>query len=67
MDFSALNKSATNSFNQQKSLIKKVLAGKTIKCSNCKTLISIKTSVDSVMIKCENNCTDIKLDAELMK
>jgi len=67
MDFSALNKSAANSFNQQKSLIKKVLAGKMVRCNNCKTLISINAVADSVMIKCEKNCIDIKLDAELMK
>ena len=64
MDFSALNKSAANSFNQQKSLIKKVLAGKTVTCNNCKTLISVIAEADSVMLKCEKNCTDIKLDAE---
>ena len=67
MDFSAVNKSAANSFNQQKALIKKVLAGKTVHCNNCKTLISVKAVADSVVIKCEKNCTDIKLDAELMK
>jgi DNA-binding protein YbaB len=67
MDFSALNKSAANSFNQQKSLIKMVLAGKKVKCNNCNTLISVHTGADSVMIKCEKDCTDIKLDAELLK
>lgn len=67
MDFSALNKSAANSFNQQKSLIKKVLAGKKVNCNNCNTLISVITGADSVMIKCDKNCTDIKLDAELRK
>jgi hypothetical protein len=67
MDFSALNKSAANSFHQQKSLIKKVLAGKKIKCENCSTLISVHTQADSVMIQCDKKCTDIKLDAELTK
>jgi uncharacterized protein (DUF2225 family) len=67
MDFSALNKNAAKSFNQQKSLIKNVLAGKDIQCPICSETFNVKRIDTGFSLKCKNNCTDINLDADLLK
>lgn len=67
MDFSALNKNAAKSFNQQKSLIKNALAGKDIQCPTCSEKLSVKPTESGLSLKCKKACTDINLDAELSK
>ncbi|NVK25179.1 MAG: hypothetical protein HWE10_09655 [Gammaproteobacteria bacterium] len=64
MDFSALNKNAAKSFNQQKSLIKRVLAGKKTQCPTCTTLLTVTPTDEGLALRCENLCTDISLDAQ---
>lgn len=67
MDFSALNKNAAKSFNQQKSLIKNVLAGKDIQCPTCSGKLNVTPTETGLVLKCKKACTDINLDAELLK
>mgnify|MGYP003388904015 CR=1 FL=1 len=66
--FNALSKQSAKSFNDQKALIKKVLAGRSIPCEVCnKNLAFIDKSekngqVIPAVIRCEKACTDIELD-----
>lgn len=64
MDFSALNKATANSFHQQKAIIKKVLAGKSVRCPSCKQLLLLKSSEKQLKIECVKGCTDIQLETE---
>lgn len=64
MDFSALNKSAEKSFHQQRALIKKVLAGNKVNCSQCKTPLNVIKISGGLQLVCKNKCTDIKLETE---
>ncbi len=65
MDISAFNKNTAKSFNQQKSLIKKVLSGKKTQCPNCKLLLQLKPIENGFKVSCDNGCTDIELDTNL--
>lgn len=66
--FNTLSKKSAKSFNDQKALIKKVLAGRTIPCEVCKKNLAFidKTEkngqVIPAVIRCEKACTDIELD-----
>ncbi len=64
MDFSALNKATTDSFHQHKAIIKKVLAGKAVKCPSCHTSLVLNAQVKPWKIACTKGCTDIQLEAE---
>ena len=59
-----LQKESKKSFNEQKALIKKVLAGRKIKCTQCKNVIDFVLTTDTApaRIQCEQGCTDIELD-----
>lgn len=56
-------KTSSESFFQQKKLIKNVLAGKKIHCHQCQTLLVVDTNEKEQcsQIRCANNCTDIIL------
>ena len=66
--FKALGKQSAKSFNDQKALIKKVLAGRTMMCEHCKQVITfydkktLKEQVKPAIIRCHKGCTDIELD-----
>ena len=75
--FSQLQKSSSHSFNQQKLLIKKLMAGQKVLCQQCQqplrlnlpskhqpnTPSSAKNKLDNVShITCAKGCTDILLD-----
>jgi len=63
--FAAFNKQTAKSFNDQKALIKKVLAGRVVLCDTCKQpLHFLSPSETSVAgrIRCNKGCTDIELD-----
>jgi hypothetical protein len=64
MDFSALNKATADSFHQQKALIKKVLAGKAVRCPSCKTSLVLNSKSQPWQIECSKGCTDIQLETE---
>lgn len=62
--FSALKKTSANSFNNQKALIKKVMAGRKINCEVCNSELFIVLPEDSGTpgLYCKKGCTDILLD-----
>lgn len=64
VDFSALNKLAAKSFNEQKALIKKVMAGRLIMCTTCNQPLELRLPMasDKPGIYCRKGCTNIELD-----
>ena len=62
--FDQLKKTSAKSFNDQKALIKKVMAGRQIKCETCGTIIRLVVPEDkgSPGVFCDKGCTDISLD-----
>lgn len=64
VDFSKLNKLTAKSFNDQKALIKKVMAGRSIKCPLCQQPLKLVIPSESSKpgIYCSQGCTNIELD-----
>jgi len=62
--FSRLKKDSAKSFNEQKALIKKVLAGRDISCQQCGTPIRVVLPEDkkATGLFCAKGCTNIALD-----
>lgn len=62
--FDELKKTSARSFNQQKAMIKKVMAGRIINCENCGGVIKLVTpgSSENPGLFCGKGCTDILLD-----
>jgi hypothetical protein len=62
--FEQLKNSSAKSFNDQKALIKKVMAGRQIKCKTCGTLLRLIVPEDKTTpgIFCAKGCTNIQLD-----
>lgn len=62
--FSRLKKVSAKSFNDQKALIKKVLAGRDISCQHCGTAIRVVLPEDkqTTGLYCAKGCTNIALD-----
>lgn len=62
--FDALKKSSAKSFNEQKAMIKKVMAGRIIHCEQCGSTIKLVLPEvsDSPGLFCGKGCTDIELD-----
>lgn len=67
MDISAFNKNAAKSFNQQKSLIKRVLSGKPAQCAVCNSSLQLLPTDDGFSVACNKGCTDIELEANTIK
>lgn len=65
--FKNFNKSASRSYNEQKSLIKKVLAGKPAVCEQCHQQLNVVLTDEEqpAVIKCVKGCTDIELSIVL--
>ena len=64
-----LQKKSKNSFANQRQLMKKVMAGKTILCTTCQQPLFLITpkhnkpeSLELSGIRCKKGCTDIQLD-----
>ncbi|NRA59408.1 MAG: hypothetical protein HRU25_00550 [Psychrobium sp.] len=63
IDFSALNKSAAESFAQQRNLIKKVCRGDKINCTHCQQLLTLIPAENGIAkIICNKGCTNIELE-----
>lgn len=67
--FEQLQKKSKNSFSNQRQLMKKVMAGKTILCTTCKQPLFLITPEhtarngnESSGIRCKKGCTEIQLD-----
>jgi len=65
--FEALKKSSSASFNDQKSVIKKVMAGRRIPCKECGETLFVVLPEDTGTpgVYCKKGCTDISLDFSL--
>ena len=61
---STLQKLSKKSFNDQRSLIKGVLAGKHVNCPHCGSKVSFRPKTNDAVAKviCSKGCTDIELD-----
>ncbi|MGB0894201.1 MAG: hypothetical protein ACPGUD_07325 [Parashewanella sp.] len=75
-DFSAFNKTTSQSFNHQKGLIKRALSGKLSQCPECKKNLNIilpehnnskNNAQKAPGIYCVKGCTDIELEMEAVK
>lgn len=62
--FEQLKKNSAKSFNDQKALIKKVMAGRQIKCQTCGNVLRLVVPEDKSVsgVFCGKGCTDISLD-----
>lgn len=65
LDFSAINKSAANSFNEQRNVIKKIGRGDTVLCPTCQQPLKLTVSaLGESGISCAKGCTNIALELE---
>ena len=65
LDFSAINKSAAKSFNEQRNLIKKIGKGETVLCATCQKPLTLSVSSKGEPgISCAQGCTCIALELE---
>jgi len=62
--FKQLQKNSNHSYQQQKKLIKKVLAGQLVNCEVCgqKIVIYLPEKHEVTGIRCAKGCTNIQLD-----
>ena len=67
--FAALQQASKNSFAKQKQLVKKVIAGQKVLCSECQQPLYLFTpeqcseaNSNSSGIRCKKGCTDLQLD-----
>lgn len=62
--FSELEKNSKNSFEKQKQMVKKVMAGQTVLCPKCQQPLFLALPECSAApgIRCKKNCTDLQLD-----
>ncbi|PKH04717.1 hypothetical protein [Moritella sp. Urea-trap-13] len=70
IDFSAINKSSSNSFHEQRNTIKKVCLGKTVLCPVCQQALKLlppknKNDASKTGVSCAKGCTFIELEFEL--
>ncbi len=65
MDFSGLNKKASNSFHQHRTMLKQLAQGKTLKCEHCNGVLTLNLATSEPgkgVIQCKQGCTDIELE-----
>ncbi|MBQ4834158.1 hypothetical protein J8L70_12965 [Pseudoalteromonas sp. MMG010] len=65
MDFSAINKQASNSFHRQRNILKKLAQGQEIQCDSCNKPLSLNLNNNDDnkgLISCQAGCTHILLE-----
>ncbi len=65
MDFSGLNKKASNSFHKHRTMLKQLAQGKTLKCEHCQGVLTLNLATSEPgkgVIQCKQGCTDIELE-----
>jgi hypothetical protein len=65
LDFSIINKSSAKSFNEQKSMIKRIGKGQTVLCVTCDKPLQLNVSnTNETGVKCSKGCTKVGLEVE---
>ena len=65
IDFSQLNKTAADSFHQQRNLIKQLAKGKSVLCEQCKQPLTLTVVDDGESgVQCPKGCTQINLELD---
>ena len=64
--FDEIKKTSARSFNDQKALIKKIMAGRVIPCDSCGTTIKrvLPEQSETPGVYCDKGCTSIELEFE---
>lgn len=63
VNFLAINKAATESFKQQRELIKRLGKGETVLCETCKKPLTLSVSAKGEPgVSCAQGCTHIDLE-----
>lgn len=65
MDFSGLNKKASDSLHKQRNMLKQLAQGKTLKCEKCNGVLTLDLATSEPgkgIVKCKQGCTDIILE-----
>lgn len=63
IDFSGINKAATNSFNAQRDMIKRLGKGEQVLCETCKKSLTLSVSSKGEPgVSCAAGCTNIGLE-----
>lgn len=66
IDFSQINKSTADSFNQQRNIIKRLAKGQTVLCEQCKQPLTLKvTNEGESGVWCAKGCTQINLELDM--
>lgn len=66
IDFSQINKTAADSFNLQRNIIKRLAKGQTVLCEQCQQpLMLTLTNEDESGISCAKACTQINLELDM--
>lgn len=65
IDFSQINKTAADSFNQQRNVIKRIAKGQTVLCETCDNPLTLTVlSEGESGVQCDKGCTQINLELE---
>jgi len=66
LDFSQINKTSANLFNEQRNIIKKIGKGETVLCSTCKNPLKLSvSSLGKTGVSCQKGCTNIDLELDI--
>ena len=66
LDFSQINKTAAESFNQQRNVIKRLAKGKTVLCEQCQKPLTLTVIDDGESgVQCSKGCTQINLELDM--
>ena len=66
LDFSQINKTAAESFNQQRNVIKRLAKGKTVLCEQCQQPLTLTVIDDGESgVQCSKGCTQINLELDM--
>lgn len=64
LTFKQLEKKSAKSFHQHKFIIKKVLAGQTVDCQQCKKPLLWQENKKQAQIACQQGCTHLALEMD---
>ena len=66
IDFSQINKTAADSFNQQRNVIKRLAKGQKVLCDQCQQALTLTVlSEGESGVQCTKGCTQINLELDV--